>query len=141
MAGTRVLFPLVRSQDVYTSGDARDVPVGAVVKAVYVELWTNTSSAQVGSQQALVAKFPANSGITFANHGDLNSYENKKNIFYTTQGLSGDSNSNPTPIIRQWIKIPKGKQRIGLGDKIQLSVASFLEDLSLCGLIIYKVQT
>ncbi len=85
----------------------------------------------------------AGNTITFTESTDLFSYANKKNIIYTTQGLaSNDGIAAPIPVIRQWFKIPKGKQRMGLGDTWNLNVSSRgSDDLIMCGFMTYKELT
>lgn len=79
--------------------------------------------------------------MTFTNSATLDSYSNKKNVLYTTQGLTPDANGNPIPFVRQWFKIPKGKQRFGLTDSLVLNISANVEDVTHCGLMIYKEQT
>ncbi len=120
-----------------------EVEEGATVKAVFVELWILDSS-NAGSFSITLEKRPAAaSAMGFASSQALNAYANKKNIFYTTQGLSpNDAVGNPVPIIRQWFKIPKGKQRMGLSDKVVLNIANMgLNDLEFCGFFTYKELT
>jgi len=118
---------------------AQHVRIGAVIKAIYIEIWLLASAQQPGSFTLTVEKFTAGSGApSISDMTALNSYANKKNIFYTTQGLIGDANTNPVPLIRQWIKIPKGKQRIAQGDNLVLNIAANVESIDFCGLAIYK---
>ncbi len=133
---------MVIANAVISPADGSEVRVGSVLKAVHVEMWYLGSSAQPVFQVSTVEKLP--SGLenpTSAQMSDLHKYPNKKNIFQTSQGLVGDSNSNPIPVYREWIKIPKGKQRMGLGDRLVLNVAARGEannDLEVCGMFIYK---
>ena len=118
---------------------SKDVRVGAVVKACYVELWVISGGAAVGSTITTVEKLV--SGQDFAAIGDmtnLNSYANKKNILETHQGILGDMNTNTVPFYRGWIKIPKGKQRFGQGDRLVLNVFGLSSDVDFCGVFIYK---
>ncbi len=115
------------------------VRIGSTIKAVYVEFWINADSSQLGSFQLTVEKLSSGQGnMSFIDAGQLHDYPNKKNIFYTTQGLAGDNNANPMPIVRQWIKIPKGKQRMGLGDIIAVNIAALESNITRCGLMIFK---
>ena len=117
-----------------------EVAEGAVIKAVFVEMWLQ-NSANEGHQILILEKVPDNQpGASFGNMGALGLYTNKKNILFTHQGLtSNDGVGNPLPIVRQWFKIPKGKQRFGLGDQLILSVSNpSLNDLNRCGFSIYK---
>ncbi len=119
-----------------------EVRVGAVIKAVWIELWYMSSAAQPTFQVSTVEKVSSGGpDPTSAQMSALHDYPNKKNILQTSQGLIGDANSNPIPIFRDWVKIPKGKQRIGLGDAIILTVAARGEagnDIEICGMVIYK---
>ncbi len=122
-----------------TPTDPIEVAIGTVVKAIYIELWLLATSQQPATTIAIVYKIPSGAGVpSFAQMQDLNGYSNKKNIFETHQGLVGDANTNPVPFWRGWIKIPKGKQRIGLDDRISLNIASITEDIQFCGIAIYK---
>ncbi len=119
--------------------DASDVTAGAVVKAVYFEMWLVNASQTAGSCTLIVYKTssgaPEATGLTLT---DLDAYENKKNIFFTTQGLVGPTDTNPIPVHRGWIKIPKGKQRMGLGDSLRATLRVNVENTNSCGLAIYK---
>ena len=121
--GTHQSIALVTAS---ASGVTADiVPIGAEVKAVYVELWLIASGNQEGSQIAIVEKVQnAQGGAGFINLASLDDYTNKRNIFYQTMGLLGSDNSNPIPVIRQWIKIPKGKQRFAQGDSLKLQISA-----------------
>jgi len=53
--------------------------------------------------------------------------------------LVNDQDADATPILRQWVKIPKTKQRFGLKDKLVLQVfAQGALDLTACGFELYK---
>lgn len=117
-----------------------EVRVGATVKAIYVELWVRASEVSPGSGVFIVEKRPAGvAAATTANMAALGTYANKKNVFFVSQGLYNDQDSTATPLIRGWIKIPKGKQRMALGDKISMTIfAQGAIDLVICGCFIYK---
>ncbi len=116
---------------------------GANVKAVFVEMWL-LDSGNDGSFIVSLEKRPAGLGLmNFAESNALGSYNNKKNLLYVTQGLSPNNGvGNPVPIIRQWFKIPKGKQRFGFQDKLVLNITNNgLNDLEFCGFFTYKELT
>lgn len=128
--------------DVITTGNANHVVVGATIKAVYVEMWAIGAAQNISSTTMTVEKVPGgNISMSFADSQNLHNYSNKKNIFYTTQGLMGEQDSNPTPFIRGWIKIPKGKQRFGLGDILKLNITAIAATVEFCGIIIFKSYT
>ncbi len=119
-----------------------NVEEGSIVKAIHCELWIIGDGVSDTTSQftITVEKIPSNAPpATLTNLLNLQAYENKKNILYTTQGTIGSQiNGQPVPIIRNWVLIPKGKQRMGLGDSIVLNVISVAEDLQICGMFIYK---
>jgi len=116
-----------------------EVLTGTVIKAVYVEWWLLGSGQQPATATCILTKIPAGqANPTNGELGALHTYQNKKNIFVTQQGLIGDANTNPSPFYRGWIAIPKGKQRFGLGDRLVLSTRSITDAISVCGLMIFK---
>ncbi len=130
--------------DAIAKGAARsntfDVEEGAIVKAVYVECWikSNASAGSSAQQTTFFEKIVSGQNtMTFTESSNIQSYENKKNILYSSQGVLGDLTTNAVPVIRQWIAIPKGKQRMGFSDRLVLSIAAVAE-LQQCGLFIYK---
>ncbi len=123
-----------------TASDPREIAIGSVVKAVYVEIWVLATSQQPATFNVIICKKATGTiSPNFTQHQNLNGWDGKKNILEMHQGLVGDANSNPVPFFRGWIKIPKGKQRFGLGDKMLFSIAAITEDVQWCGHFIYKV--
>ncbi len=120
-----------------------EIVEGATVKAVFVEMWL-LDSANDGSFVVSLERIDAlASAMNFTQSNALGTYKNKKNILYVTQGLSPNNGvGNPVPIIRQWFKIPKGKQRFGLDDKLKLNITNNgLNNLEFCGFFTYKELT
>jgi len=118
------------------------VNVGCIIKAVYIEMWyVATDASDTRSSFTLtVEKIPSGApGMTFTNSSNLGAYLNKKNILYTTQGVSPSAITGGAslPLLRQFISIPKGKQRMGQGDEIHVNVSS-VGGASICGIFIYK---
>ncbi len=139
-AGTRQIIELVKAVESTVANTAQEVAEGSVIKAVYVELWLENSLTD-GEEIVTITKDPLNAtGPTFTDHGNLFIYANKKNILFTHQGLSTtDNNGPPNRILSNWIKIPKGKQRFGLGDKLNLNISNVSSGtLNRCGMSIYK---
>ncbi len=115
---------------------------GAVIKAIYVEMWIVGDGASGTSSQfvLIVHKIrnaepqPSNSNLI-----NLQAWVNKKNILYTTQGVVPPflDGGMSVPVVRMWILIPKGKQRFGLDDQFMVSVAG-VGKLRVCGFTTYK---
>jgi len=140
LAGVKQNVLIARAVDVAAKNVANEVEEGSSVKAVFFELWLQNQG-NLGEFIATITKDPENgTGPTFAEMGNLADYPNKKNILYTTQGLtSNDGVSGPVPVLRNWIKIPKSKQRFGLGDSLNLSISNVsANDLNRCGFTTYK---
>jgi len=120
-----------------------DVIQGAIIKAVYIEMWVQGNGAigVSGAFNFTLEKIPANGpAMTFANSLNLTAYLNKKNILYTTQGLIASASvAQGVSVLRQWFAIPKGKQRMGLGDRLILNLSPIGgSDIQICGIYIYK---
>ena len=129
-----------------TATTPSQVEEGAIVKACYVEFWVgNESSSTIGSYTWVLSKLPSGlTGPTTTNMAALHDWENKKNILFTGQGLLPPDVAGIVPVVRGWYKIPKGKQRFGLGDKLKLTVRNNNStdiDIEFCGLAIYKEYT
>ncbi len=137
---TRNTQVLVQAEESTAANLGFEIEEGAIVKAVYIELWVIGSVSNQFFTIILDKSTGGAAAATFTQMTDLFTYPNKKNILYTTQGLaSNDGIAAPIPVIRQWFKIPKGKQRFGLKDKLILSIASRGSDeIIFCGFATYK---
>ncbi len=125
------------------TGASNQVQEGSVVKAVYLELWyvgtdaTGTTSSFTGAIEKLTQ---ATLGLmSFASSVNLTTYTNKRNLLYVTQAINGTrvDGTNPMPLYKGWIKIPKGKQRMALDDRIMFNVNSIGAG-QVCGFFTYK---
>ncbi len=142
---TTIAFGAIENRDVIIAvpvvdkNASTEVEEGSVIKAVYIERWITSDDTGQTSFTLTVEKQPAGAtDMTFAQSGALNSYLNKKNILYTTQGLANPVAGVAMPAIRQWILIPKGKQRFGLGDKLIVNITGLSNGINVCGISIFK---
>ncbi len=124
---------------------SNQVKEGSVIKAVHLEYWLwGAGPTGVDTQFVMIVeKVPsAQASVTAAQLLNLGAYPNKKNILFSSQGVlgAGIDGSQAVPIIRDWVLIPKGKQRMGLSDKIVTSFTSVGTSLQICGLSTYKEQ-
>ena len=129
-----------------TSTTPTGVEEGCLVKSMYVEYWIqNDSASVVGSYTLIVFKNPGSGHTPAAGTlAALHDYQNKKNILFTAQALAPTNDSAMIPVVRQWFKIPRGKQRMGLADKLSVALRnnnSTALDINICGLAIYKEYT
>ncbi len=119
-----------------------EVEEGSSVKAIYVEFWIRTAGATAGSGQIIIHKRIADSTQpSAADMAALGDWDNKKNILYTSMGLYNDNDADAIPVVRQWIKIPKSKQRMGLGDAIDIAFFAAVDTNNICGFATYKEYT
>ncbi len=123
-----------------TVANANDVRAGSVIKAISLEYWISSLTTSSASFVITIEKAKGGQPLmTVAQAVNLNTYPNKANILYTTQGfVGGNINNNSVPLLKQWIAIPKGKQRFALGDQLRTNIHSITQGLSLCGIAIYK---
>ncbi len=138
--GVRESIRVVTAVESSVANAANEVREGSSVKAIYIEMWLQNQG-NLGEFILTVSKDPENgAGPSFAEHANLFAFTNKKNILYTTQGLTpNDAISGPIPVLRQWIKIPKSKQRFGLGDGINIVISNVSSnDLNRCGFNTFK---
>jgi len=140
-AATTTNTVLAVAVDAPSADSALEVRQGSVIKAVYVEMWVRSSGATPGTVLISFYKKPGvGTNMTFAEHVGLHTYDNKKNVFYHTQGLVNDNDADAVALVRGWFKVPKGKQRMGLNDALILAVTSQVVgiDLVQCGFATYK---
>ncbi len=117
------------------------VDEGAVIKAIYIEWWLNGSGASGATTQFdfIVYKLPGvGTNPTAADLLNKQAWDNKKNILFTSHGNLGGVGNSSIPIIRQWLMIPKGKQRFGLNDRLQIALTTTGEAFQHCGFSTYK---
>ncbi len=138
-AGSVLNGVVVDSVDVSGKNVPVEVEEGNSVKAVYVELWIRSASATPSSGQMIFYKKSSDTTNPSAiDMAALNDWDNKKNILYTTMGLFNDADADAIAIFKGWIKIPKGKQRMGLGDSLNWAIFSPTIDLHVCGFETFK---
>ncbi len=141
--GVRQSIVLVDGVGSTVANLATEVEEGALVKAVFVELWLQNDGTNSEEIVTVCKTGESLLGPDFTELGSLFTYNNKKNILFTHQGLgNNESVGNPMRPIGGWIKIPKSKQRFGLGDRLILSIANVSAgNLQRCGFATYKEYT
>ncbi len=139
-AGVAITVDLANAVVVTSSNLANEVREGSVIKAIFVELWLRGGDDAAGSTYIwTLEKLPSGLADPVAgNMASLFTYPNKKNIFHISQGLINDDSSVAVPVFKGWIKIPKGKQRFGLGDKLVWTIFSQSGGTDFCGQSVYK---
>ncbi len=118
-----------------------EVREGCKISAIYCEYWVTSDDATQGSSIITIEKKSSNQPtMTAAESALLFTYPNKKNVLKTFMGLNNSNVGVAQPIIREWIKIPKSKQRFGLDDQIVVNFHGQSNGLSVCGFTLYKEQ-
>ncbi len=140
--GTSLTLEIANVVAAPVSTNREDVAEGSMIKAIHFEYWLlgNGTEGQTTQFVMTIEKSSSNAlAPTFADMLNLGGYANKKNILYTTQGLIGESlSSNAVPVIRDWLKIPRGKQRMGQEDRILITFATVDTPMNICGISTYK---
>jgi len=142
VVGTPTAQDFVLSVPVSDKNTVTEVEEGAQVKAFYIEMWIRSAATAAASFTFIICKRP--SGVTspsVAELAALGDWDNKKNVLYTTQGLTNDVDSSALNLYKGWIKVPKGKQRMGLNDKLSWHLSAIGQSLNFCGFELYKEYT
>ncbi len=141
--GTTNTEVFIQAVESTVANTVSEVVEGALVKAVFIELWVIGGTADQFFTIIIEKRPSARAAATHAQMASLGTFPNKKNILYTSQGLApNDGVGQPVPVIRQWFKIPRGKQRMGLGDLLSLNISSRGDGtLTYCGFATYKEYT
>ncbi len=143
-SGAREGVVLIDATAAPATSATSDVKEGSIVKAAFIELWVK-SNASAGTDtkfQFQLEKVPAGQvGISFTQMNNLSAYDNKKNTLFYSQGVLGDLTTQAIPVVRQWFKIPKGKQRFGLGDRLIMNITATGAEINTCGFSTYKEYT
>ncbi len=141
-AGANANTTFVNGVAVVDKNAVSEVEEGASVKAFYLELWIRSAATAASSFSFIVCKKPGGVGApSVAEMAALGDWDNKKNILFTSQGLTNDVDDSAMNIHRGWIKVPKGKQRMGLGDTISWHLNAVGQSINFCGFETYKEYT
>ncbi len=131
---------IVDSVNATAANLVNEVAEGSTIKAVFIEMWIRAGETTAGSVIVNLMKYPGGLGVLgTAFLAAMGTSANKKNCLYFTQGLVNDQDADAIPFLRGWFKIPKSKQRFGLGDRLVLQIfAQGAIDLHICGFETYK---
>ncbi len=138
-AGAITSINLVDAVTVADKNASQEVVEGNTVKAIYLEFWFSVNGTGLGSGIAVLEKTVASqTAMTATESNNLGAYKNKKNVLHTFEGLLPPNTQNPVPIIKGWFRIPKGKQRFGLNDKLVINFSALIGGMTICGFSTYK---
>ncbi len=139
LAGAVENVAIVAAVDVGAKNLPTEVEEGNSIKACYVEMWIRTNDTSAGTAISVLHKKSGDStNPSAADCAALHDWDNKKNVLSTTMGLTNINTSQAVAIHRGWYKIPKSKQRFGLGDDLTLSIFAQALDQNICGFFTYK---
>ncbi len=137
--GTNTNTTFAHAVAIVNKNQVFEVEEGCSIKAVYVELWVRSAATAAASFTFVICKRPGSEPHpTDANLAALGDWENKKNVFYCCQALTNDVDSTAIALYKGWVKIPKGKQRMGLGDELSWSLRAVGQSINFCGFVTYK---
>ncbi len=142
-AGAVTPSTFIQAVEIQNKNTQVEVLQGAIIKAIWIEFWMTSDDAAQGSFSISVEKISsAGVDMTFAQSIALGTYPNKNNVLYITRGLVGPTTgATPTPVMRQWVAIPKGKQRFALGDRLNINFTAIANGITHCGFVLFKEYT
>ncbi len=119
-----------------------EVEEGSQIKAFYFEMWLRSAATAGSSFTFIICKRPSNTGVPSQTEmAALGDWDNKKNIMFTSQGLLNDVDADAMSVHRGWVKVPKGKQRMGLNDIWSWHLNAIGQSINFCGFQTYKEYT
>ncbi len=141
--GTKISLEITDVVPAPVNTTREKISEGSLIKSIHYEFWIVGGGLSDTFAQFVMTIEKISSGLadpSFADMLNLGGYKNKKNILYTTQGIivAQADGAQAVPIIRDWLLIPKGKQRQGQGDRIVVTFATVEQALQVCGMTTYK---
>ncbi len=114
---------------------------GSKIAAIYIEMWVSSDDAASGTTIVTLERLAGGMSVmTTTESASLDSYDNKKNVLHTMMGLTPSNVQYPMAVVKGWFKIPKGKQRMGLEDRLMLNLHGQSNGMAFCGFCVYKEQ-
>ncbi len=116
--GTSTVLDVSTCVNNYT-GSVADVPIGSKINSIYffVQIGQDSVNSNV---DFYIIQNPANE-LTLPIPGGTGGHRERRFILHEEKGLPGNYNSGQSPLtFKGVIKIPKGRQRQGEDDKIQI---------------------
>ncbi len=130
---------LISAVNVVDKNLAHEVEEGSIIKAIYLEYWISCDDVVGGSCIVAIEKLMADStGLEAGTIAGLDAYTNKKNVLQVFMGLTPQKDGFPMSVFKGWLKIPKSKQRFGLGDQLKIHFFAQSDGLIGCGFSTYK---
>ncbi len=111
---------------------------GSVIKSVYI-FWQGINDSVVTNIDMYIAKSPNDVFAARVSPGATGGAPMRKYILHEEKGIPGHVNGGATPItFRGVVRIPKGRQRMGEGDKLYIIMRAAAVS-NFCVKAIYKV--
>ncbi len=133
---TDVVFATAVNDYVGTIGTC---PIGAVIKAVHLDVSYQSTAASSDQMDFYVAKRPAGS-LPMPPAGITGGDPARRFIFYESTGINPDDDGAGPTKRQGWLMVPKRYQRMG-EDDILLLKANAAGIYDLCVKVIYKWRT
>ncbi len=139
-AASNVVVNVVNTVNDYTGG-VIDVPTGAVVKGVYISFNVGAVAGSAGSTSFdwYIWKNPSGT-FTPPTPGVTGGDNKRRHILHEEKGIVNPQGAS-FMLFKGYIAIPKGRQRMGEQDILQIVYRSTLTNVSVCIKSIYKFFT
>ncbi len=134
---------LVNATDTPILANTADVITGSKVHAIYIKVQVASNDAQdLGALPQVYLVFFKNPGgnLTIPNPQSVGADDNKRYVIHQEMAMieNKGQGGNPITIFNGVITIPKGYQRFGPGDILQMKVKSVALDIVVCWQAHYK---
>ncbi len=136
-AGTTTTVALASTVNDYTGGST-EVPIGAKITSMYLFVQAINDVLPLTNVDWYVWKGPGNLAATMPIPSGTGGDQNRRYILHEEKGIPGAADDGAAPLtFRGVIKIPRGRQRFGEGDVMQIKVRG-VSAHTWCAKIIYK---
>lgn len=135
--GTQTKTLVANGVNDYT-GASGQVPIGATVKSVYLFIQILDSGSTATNVDWYIWKGPLDLNAGMPAPGATGGDENRKYILHEEKGIPGNALDGAFPLtFKGVIKIPRGRQRFGEGDRLQVNAVG-ASAYNMCLKCIYK---
>ncbi len=139
-AATNTVVTLCTAVDNYVGATAT-CATGSIIKSVYLFQQIISGDSGVANADWFFVKAPSDVVDSLPVPGATGGNQNRKWILHEEKGIPGNALDGAYPLtFKGVIKIPRGRQRMGEGDKIVIKMRS-ADIYNACTKAIYKVYT
>ncbi len=139
VAGTQVTHTLVHGVDSASLASVSDVNVGSKVQAIFLNVQVASSSTAALANVYMYINVNPSGAVNMPN-GNVTGASDLKKLILHTEMIMGEKNTTgiPRTLFKGVLRIPRGKQRFGQDDYLQIQLYSPGITWDYCIQCIYK---